>query len=201
MTIAGAIAGALLSRRSIEGVELHGFISDVRPYYAAANVVVVPTQVSAGTNLKVLESLACERAVVSTSSGCPASGLEDGKNVWIADDPEAFRDAIETSSPVATLSQTSCGQGRIFVRKRHTIGNVSPGCRAASWKEAAGNGVRVRTDRSDRSPAIRRIQMSSHTASHWEPETYFDFDVTIAECKGRPAGSRSAGTSRAKLKS
>ena len=51
-------------------VELHGFISDVRPFYAASNVVVVPTQVSAGTNLKVLESMACERAVVSTTSGC-----------------------------------------------------------------------------------------------------------------------------------
>ena len=33
-------------------VELHGFISDVRPFYGEANVVVVPTKVSAGTNLR-----------------------------------------------------------------------------------------------------------------------------------------------------
>ena len=76
-------------------VELHGFISDVRPFYAASNVVVVPTQVSAGTNLKVLESMACERAVVSTTSGCAGLGLEHGRQLLIADDPEAFAAAIE----------------------------------------------------------------------------------------------------------
>ena len=51
-----------------ERIEFHGFISDVRPYYAAANVVIVPTRVSAGTNLKVIEAMACERAIVSTTS-------------------------------------------------------------------------------------------------------------------------------------
>ena len=68
--------------------EVQGFISDVRPFYAAANLVVVPTQVSAGTNLKALESLACQRAMVSTTSGCAGLGLKHGENVLIADDPQ-----------------------------------------------------------------------------------------------------------------
>ena len=47
-----------------------GFVADVRPLYVEANLVMVPTTVSAGTNVKVLEAMAMQRAVVSTTSGC-----------------------------------------------------------------------------------------------------------------------------------
>ena len=30
--------------------------------------------------------------------------------------------------------------------------------------------------------------MSSHTASHWEPETYFEFNVAVAERDGQVCG-------------
>jgi glycosyltransferase involved in cell wall biosynthesis len=66
------------------------FVSDVRPQYIDCNLVIVPTTVSAGTNLKVLEAMAMERAVVSTSCGCAGLGLRHGESVWIADDPNSF---------------------------------------------------------------------------------------------------------------
>ena len=77
----------------IPGVRLLGFVEDVRPAYAETNIVVVPTTVSAGTNVKVLEAMAMERAVVSTTSGCAGLGLQDGKTVCIADEPHQFADA------------------------------------------------------------------------------------------------------------
>ncbi|MGH6693399.1 MAG: glycosyltransferase, partial [Gammaproteobacteria bacterium] len=72
------------------GVKVHGFVRDVRPFYVVANVVVVPTVVSAGTNLKVLEAMAMERAVVSTACGCAGLGLEHSRSVWIADNATQF---------------------------------------------------------------------------------------------------------------
>jgi glycosyltransferase involved in cell wall biosynthesis len=75
-------------------IRLFGFVSDVRPLYAKANVVVVPTTVSAGTNVKVLEAMAMRRAVVSTPSGCAGLGLVDGESVRVADDAAAFADGI-----------------------------------------------------------------------------------------------------------
>jgi glycosyltransferase involved in cell wall biosynthesis len=78
-----------------QGIRLLDFVRDVRPLYAACNLVVVPTTVSAGTNLKVLEAMAMERAVVSTSCGCAGLGLEHGESVWIADDPTAFAEGVE----------------------------------------------------------------------------------------------------------
>ncbi|MBK9169503.1 MAG: glycosyltransferase [Bryobacterales bacterium] len=77
------------------GLRIHGFVRDVRPLYVEANVVVVPTTVSAGTNLKVLEGMAMERAIVSTPSGCAGIGLEDGRSGVIADSGPRFAQAIE----------------------------------------------------------------------------------------------------------
>jgi glycosyltransferase involved in cell wall biosynthesis len=77
-------------------IRMLGFVSDVRPLYAEANLVIVPTTVSAGTNLKVLEAMAMERAVVSTASGCAGLGLVHDHSVRIAETPEAFAAGVAT---------------------------------------------------------------------------------------------------------
>jgi glycosyltransferase involved in cell wall biosynthesis len=77
-------------------IKLLGFVADLRPLYVEANIVIVPTTISAGTNVKVLEAMAMQRAVVSTSCGCAGLGLRHGHSVWIADSPEAFAAGIAT---------------------------------------------------------------------------------------------------------
>jgi len=73
-----------------------GFVADVRPLYGETNLVIVPTTVSAGTNVKVLEAMAMRRAVVSTTSGCAGLGLLDRHSVWVGDTQEAFAAGIAT---------------------------------------------------------------------------------------------------------
>jgi glycosyltransferase involved in cell wall biosynthesis len=82
--------------RPEDRIRLLGFIEDVRPLYVEANLVIVPTTVSAGTNVKVLEAMAMQRAVVSTTSGCAGLGLLHGHSVWVADTPEAFAAGVAT---------------------------------------------------------------------------------------------------------
>jgi glycosyltransferase involved in cell wall biosynthesis len=77
-----------------ERISVLDFVRDLRPLYVKCNLVIVPTTVSAGTNLKVLEAMAMERAVVSTTCGCAGLGLEHGASVWIADDADAFAEAV-----------------------------------------------------------------------------------------------------------
>ena len=169
-----------------ERVELHGFISDVRPFYTSANVVVVPTQISAGTNLKVLESLACERAIVSTPSGCAGLGLEHGKNILIASDPVSFSKAVEELLIDQNLRHAVAREGRSFVEQRydwHRIGRLQ----ARLWQEML-TGIVVRPGAESDIPAIRNIQLSSNTASHWEPASYFEFNVAVAEREGQVCG-------------
>jgi glycosyltransferase involved in cell wall biosynthesis len=77
-------------------VRLFGFVAEVRPLYEEANLVLVPTPVSAGTNVKVLEAMAMQRAVVSTSSGCAGLGLVHDQSAWLADTAEGFASGIAT---------------------------------------------------------------------------------------------------------
>jgi len=77
-------------------IRMLGFVADVRPLYIDANLVLVPTTVSAGTNVKVLEAMAMQRAVVSTTAGCAGLGLLHGHSVWIGDTAEAFASGIAT---------------------------------------------------------------------------------------------------------
>ncbi len=83
-----------LEPRADDRIRLLGFVRDVRPLYAETNLVIVPTLVSAGTNLKVLEAMAMERAVVSTPSGCAGLGLRHGESVWVAGMPKEFAEGV-----------------------------------------------------------------------------------------------------------
>jgi glycosyltransferase involved in cell wall biosynthesis len=79
-----------------ERVCLRGFVADVPPLYIESNLVLVPTPVSAGTNVKVLEAMAMRRAVVSTAAGCAGLGLVHDSTVWVGDTPEDFAAGIAT---------------------------------------------------------------------------------------------------------
>ena len=59
------------------GVEVEGFVSDVRPAYQRATLVIAPLVASAGTNVKILEAMAMGKAIVSTEAGI--HGLELGR--------------------------------------------------------------------------------------------------------------------------
>jgi ribosomal protein S18 acetylase RimI-like enzyme len=136
--------------------------------------------------LKVLESLACERAVVSTTSGCAGLGLEHGKNVLVADDPAGFASAIELLLNNEDLRRAMGRAGRSLVEKSFDWKRIGR-MQVRLWRELV-TGIVVRPGRTSDTPAIRNIQMSSHTASHWEPETYFEFDVAVAERNGQVCG-------------
>jgi glycosyltransferase involved in cell wall biosynthesis len=77
-------------------IRLLGFVADVRPLYIEANLAIVPTTVSAGTNVKVLEAMAMRRAVVSTPSGYAGLGLLHGHSVWEAETAGAFAAGVAT---------------------------------------------------------------------------------------------------------
>jgi glycosyltransferase involved in cell wall biosynthesis len=76
------------------GVEVHGSVPDMAPYFRQAAVVVVPLLHGGGTRLKILEAAACSRAVVSTPLGAEGLGLANGREVLLADGPDDFADTV-----------------------------------------------------------------------------------------------------------
>ena len=76
------------------GIELEGFVSDVRSAYERSAVVVAPLLASAGTNIKIMEAMAMGKAIVSTSAGINGLDLVSGRDVLVADTAEDLTQAI-----------------------------------------------------------------------------------------------------------
>ena len=66
------------------GIELGGFVSDVRSAYERATIALAPLTASAGTNIKVLEAMAMGRVVVATPAGIHGLDLHPDRDVMIA---------------------------------------------------------------------------------------------------------------------
>jgi glycosyltransferase involved in cell wall biosynthesis len=95
---------SLVRRLTSEAVQFSGTVADVRPYLAAARLVVVPLRSGSGTRLKILEAWAMGRPVLSTTLGAEGLPADDGTNIAIADDAESM--AARAVSLLADLSES-----------------------------------------------------------------------------------------------
>ena len=75
-------------------IHVTGMVDSVIDYYEKATITIVPLRAGGGTRLKILESMALGKPIVSTSIGCEGINVEDGKNILIADTPELFSEYI-----------------------------------------------------------------------------------------------------------
>jgi len=76
------------------GTSAVGYVSDIRPAFAAAECSVVPLRVGGGTRLKILDAWSMGKAIVSTSIGCEGLETRDGVNILIRDEPREFAAAV-----------------------------------------------------------------------------------------------------------
>ncbi len=101
-------------------VEVAGCVEDVRPHLAHAGVVVVPLRVGGGTRFKILEAMAMGKPVVSTTIGAEGIGAVDGRDLLIADGPEAFAAAVRLVIEDADLARRLGAAGRALVERRYS---------------------------------------------------------------------------------
>lgn len=87
------------------GINLTGYVEDIRSYVQGAACYVVPLRVGGGTRLKILDAWAMGEAVVSTSIGAEGLDTHDGENIIIRDDPKAFADAVRAVCDDPALQQ------------------------------------------------------------------------------------------------
>jgi glycosyltransferase involved in cell wall biosynthesis len=67
-----------------------GFVPDVRPYYAQADVFVAPLRYGTGIKNKLLEAAAMECRIVATSAAVEGLAFRHDEHLLIADSEEAF---------------------------------------------------------------------------------------------------------------
>lgn len=92
--LVGRELGKLGDLLQAPGIEAHESVPEVLPWFYEANVLAVPLRQGAGTRIKVLEAMAAGLPIVTTSKGCEGIGVENGRELLVADSAEMFAEAL-----------------------------------------------------------------------------------------------------------
>jgi len=111
--------------RAAPGVTVTGWVPDIAPYVQQSRVLVVPMRAGSGMRVKILEAMARGVPVVSTSVGCEGIEVESGRHLLIADEPEAFADAVVRVLRDHALAASLSRAARALVLERYDVGAVS----------------------------------------------------------------------------
>jgi glycosyltransferase involved in cell wall biosynthesis len=101
-------------------VDVTGEVPDVRPYLEGAAVVAVPIRMGGGTRLKVVEGLALEKPLVSTTLGCEGIDVRDGEHLLIADTAESFASQVMRIFDAPELGRALGSAGRSLVAREYS---------------------------------------------------------------------------------
>jgi GT2 family glycosyltransferase/glycosyltransferase involved in cell wall biosynthesis len=77
-----------------DGIRFHGHVPDLQPLLDSARISVAPLRYGAGVKGKVNQALALGLPVVATTCAVEGMFLTDGNDVLVADEAEAFADAV-----------------------------------------------------------------------------------------------------------
>ncbi len=121
LILAGRDPAPLLRRLAATdpGVTLTGSLPDLRPAMAQANVHVCPMRIGSGVKIKVLEAMAMEKTVVTTSLGLSGIAAVPGRDLLLADDPDTFAEAVIRLLRDSGLRRRIGSGARTFVVREH----------------------------------------------------------------------------------
>jgi sugar transferase (PEP-CTERM/EpsH1 system associated) len=148
-----------------DGVHVTGQVADLTPFYRRSTVCVVPLRAGSGTRLKILETMALGRPVVSTALGCEGLEVVDGEHLLIANGPAEFADKTVQLLTDKVLREQIAANARQLVVSRY------------DWDKIAG----------------RLIEIYSELAACREPERDYagqEPGRTRASEKGAPSEAR-----------
>ena len=94
LTIVGPHFPDRLRSRLPEGVEVAGFVDDLRGTLEKSRLTIAPLRYGAGIKGKIATSLSHGVPCVATGLAVEGMGMEDGGNILVADDPENFAEMV-----------------------------------------------------------------------------------------------------------
>jgi glycosyltransferase involved in cell wall biosynthesis len=102
-----------------KNVDMLGYVRDIRPWLAHADVCIAPLRLGSGTRIKILEYMAMGKPVVSTAKGVEGLEVENRKNVIIEDDVDEFATHIKELLSNSQLSLELGRNARKLVETRY----------------------------------------------------------------------------------
>ncbi|MGO9481221.1 MAG: glycosyltransferase [Candidatus Kryptoniota bacterium] len=104
-----------------ENVKAVGYVEDLSVYYDKCKVVVAPLRYGAGLKGKIVESLSYGVPVVTTSIGAEGTGLQDGEDIMVSDDPDEMAKRIAALYSNKETWERLSENGRIQMQSRWSV--------------------------------------------------------------------------------
>lgn len=102
-----------------EGIEVFGSVPDVRPFLNDASVVIAPLRIARGIQNKVIEAMACRRAVVGSPESLVGLQVQPGVQALVATTPQKWCDAILHLFSCPSDRMKLAIAGRRYAEKHH----------------------------------------------------------------------------------
>ena len=138
------------------GVQLVGAVDSVYPHIARAAVAVAPMRAGSGQQIKIIEAMATGTPVVASSLAAAGLDATAGRELLVADEPDAFADAVLRVLGDPDLALRLARNGRALVEQRYTW-SASVAALEQLWLRAAGSrcGPAVRVTAAERPADVR----------------------------------------------
>jgi glycosyltransferase involved in cell wall biosynthesis len=121
LRITGSHDGVPINRLPVQnGVELTGYIADIRQAIALSWVCIVPLRIGGGTRIKILEAMAIGTPVISTTKGAAGLEVTHGYNILIADEPDDFAQSVVSLLKDKSVRDRLSKNGRQLVEERYS---------------------------------------------------------------------------------
>jgi len=105
----------------VPGVRIHGHVPDLQPWLDGSRISIAPLRYGAGVKGKVNQAMAHGLPVVATSAAVEGMHLHDGLDVLVADDAQAFANAVLRLDGDAALWENIAINGRDIVARHFSL--------------------------------------------------------------------------------
>lgn len=92
--VIGANASKRVESLAAEKIKILGYVRNLEEYYQKSGVFIAPIRVGGGIRIKILDAFRHGIPVVSTTLGVSGIDADDGKELFIADQPEEFAESV-----------------------------------------------------------------------------------------------------------
>lgn len=130
----------ILSWHGREGVHVHGYKPDVRPWLASSSLMVVPLLSGSGTRLKILEAFSAGLPVVSTPLGAEGLKCLDRQSIALADGREDFVRQVRVLLADPQRRREMASNARQLVERLYSWERIATTLEEV-WRATSGRGI------------------------------------------------------------
>ncbi len=123
--LAGREMPPWLIKSDIENVEVVGEVPDAYRFMETKTISIAPLFSGSGIRIKIIESMAMGKAVISTSIGAEGINYTNGENILIADTKKDFIKAVKKLYTKKDMAFKMGQKARELVMKEHNIDETS----------------------------------------------------------------------------